>query len=231
MDQRRRDALKVKKFGLRALGQHGNGHLLQESIAVVHFLKCKARIKEWIAHTTGFDITVVSTFRVAPNLQRQGIGKFMRRKQIEHIRSRLPHLWQRYVAEQLTSSSQQVYDDKDYVEDEPTYLLEPFRVLSLVASQTGGASLSTSQPTVGFNERVFQEFNFEVDTGIDSQTNKPISWAFLERLNEAFPMLKLSEITATYNLCQRIPPFRVRRNVGGRYALSADGAPGCRPGR
>eukprot|EP00965_Chrysotila_dentata_P052366 1736901-Pleurochrysis_carterae.AAC.1 len=69
MDQRPREALKTREVGLRVLVNRKNGYMLEESVAIVNFLKDKAgiiyskpQLWQWIAHTEGFDITAVYNF-------------------------------------------------------------------------------------------------------------------------------------------------------------------------
>eukprot|EP00965_Chrysotila_dentata_P058742 1949003-Pleurochrysis_carterae.AAC.1 len=179
----------------------------------------KAQLWKWIAHTKGFDISAVCNFdnivgvstglywplqnlyytfitRVAPtDLQRMGIGKLMRTKQLERLRSRMSELWQKYVEKQTASSSQQAFDDEfDDVEDEPPdppYFNMPLRVLSLIEStQESGSSQG------GFNERVMRKLNFDVDMGIDA----PNSSALLRQFDEAFPWLGVLNLTNKYGL-------------------------------
>lgn len=246
--QRPRHILQTQRVGV-----HGNLndikndiYLVEESLNIVHFIKNKVHLNyppielwNWIAHTKGFDITMVYQSEprnivgvvigfywpkhnlylshltgVRPDHQGTGFGEFMRRKQLERLKSRIPALWQQYNSSQAASSSQpppnssqsnfvDLTGDDDNnadVNSVPPYKTLKLRVLTLSAQPDTGASASTAQRNgaVGFNKNVFLEkLGWIQDTSKDRNSGRLLRDVLLEALDAEFPHLKLVETMKT----------------------------------
>eukprot|EP00965_Chrysotila_dentata_P091042 3005978-Pleurochrysis_carterae.AAC.1 len=82
MEQHPHDALKVKEVGLKVCNKRVLGEkLLNETVGVINFLACKCNVRipklqiwTWIAHTKGFDITVVYENTVSDDTRILGVA-------------------------------------------------------------------------------------------------------------------------------------------------------------